>query len=484
MRLRLLGSWAAVAAVLAFVTVLGSVDSARATTFNPELSVAVADPSPNVPSDFTATFNLPEGDVNFAAVISFIPPEWGIVTGQEIPVGDKVGELRANSVLGLANGACNTALPVVFEMLNASVDRSDTVPFTDEDENNTADFADDDDGNGIFDGIDKYPDFLNRVFEDLQPIRRSAGVTPVAGIPILLEFLIFAPGTVIDEDLPNDEGLGFPSVTVLQNIGDTESTPAPSIINDFCTPLATENTSYGLSESGAQSFVNPGDGSSTFTVVALGQRDADADGFENALDTCAQTPNIGSPRVTNDGDLDSDGLDAACDPNDSVLGGTNSDEDNDGYQNRQDNCPLDPNGEAEDNQEDSDLDTIGDACDPDPEDADAQGTYSAAQPVFDVTLGSGGTDAGSAPDEAACPLCWPRGRVPDTQPSASQDTGGSPTDDGGESPTGGTQPSATNGDDGDGGSSSGTTIAIIVGAIAAVAVVGGGAALLMRRGKS
>lgn len=478
MRIRQLLSWAAVAAVLAFVMVLGSIDTARAATFNPKLAVAVADPTANADSDFTATLNIPDGDVNFAAVISFIPRNWGVVTGDEIPIGDKVGELRADSVLGLANGACNTQLPVVFEMLNAGIDTTDTVPFTDEDENNTNDFADDADGNGIFDGIDRYPDFLNRVFEGLQPIRRSAGVTPVAGIPILLEFLVFAPGTVVDEDLPSDEGLGYPSVTVLQNIGDTEATPAPSIINDFCTPLATQNTSYGKTESGAQSFVNPGDGTAKFTVIGLGQRDADGDGYENSLDTCAQVPNIGNPRVTNDGDLDSDGLDAACDPNDNVLGGTNSDEDNDGYQNRQDNCPLDPNGEEEDNQHDSDLDTIGDACDPNPDDADAQGTYTAAQPVADITIGSGGTELGAAPDEAVCEFCWRDGWVPNFDGGTS---GGASSDATTPPAASGSAPAASaTPDDGDGGGS-GTTIAIIVGVIAAVVVVGGGAALLMRR---
>ncbi len=87
--------------------------------------------------------------------------------------------------------------------------------------------------------------------------------------------------------------------------------------------------------------MNPSDGKYTFGTFALGQRDADGDGYENSLDTCPLALNVGNPRITGDGDLDSDGLDAVCDPNDNVAGGTNSDEDGDGYLNRQDNCPLD-----------------------------------------------------------------------------------------------------------------------------------------------
>ena len=136
----------------------GGADSAHAQTFNPSLAVAADDPSPGVPSDVVANFDLPDGDVNFAAVVSFIPKDWGVVPGDQIPIGMQTGLLDAQSVLGLANGSCSTQLPVQFDMLNASINTEDLVPFEDEDENNTADFADDDDGNGIFDGIDKYPE--------------------------------------------------------------------------------------------------------------------------------------------------------------------------------------------------------------------------------------------------------------------------------------------------------------------------------------
>ncbi|MCH8849856.1 MAG: thrombospondin type 3 repeat-containing protein, partial [Chloroflexi bacterium] len=338
---------------------------ADAQTFDPVYDVSVTDNTPQTASDVQVNYDLPRGDVNFAALVQFIPPEWGIVTGDSLEIGTSIGILEAQATLGLINAACQTQLPVVFEMKNASLDVNDTVSFFDDDDNGTADYAEDRDDNGLFDAIDKYPSFLNSVFEGLQPIRRAAGFTIVAGTPVLLQFLIFAPGTEIDELIPSDPDLGFPTVTVLQNIGDDDATPMPGIITDFCSPLTTENITYGviplpptprpgadadpaIGVAGTPLFVNPQDGTYTFTTFSLGLRDADGDGWENLLDTCPFTENVGDPTEANSGDLDADGLDAACDPNDDLAsGGTDSDEDADGYLNRQDNCPLVANGEAE-----------------------------------------------------------------------------------------------------------------------------------------
>jgi hypothetical protein len=501
--MRLLAGWAAMAAVSALALLVGGADSAHATSFNPTLAVAVDDPTPGAASDVVANFDLPDGDVNFAAVVNFIPLEWGVVKGADIPIGMQTGVLDAQSVLGLANGACGTRLPVKFDMLNASINVNDTVPFTDEDENNTNDFADDNDGNGIFDGIDKYPDFLNRVFKNddtgeiLQPLRRAAGVTPVAGIPVFLEFLIFPPGTVLPTRgtavLPSEEALGYPSVTVLQSIGDPDATPAPSIINDFCTPLATVNRSYGqehdedgnIKPDGVKFFVNPQDGKYTWSTYAFGQRDADGDTYENSLDTCSLAANIGNPRITSDGDTDSDGLDQACDPNDAAAGGTNSDQDADGYQNRNDNCPLKANGEEEDNQEDNDLDQIGNACDPDPE--TGNGDLQSATPSAEVSIGAG-TGTPAAPTAEQCPTCFVSAR--DNPPPTHPAQGGSvepttppPTDGSTDGASISPTPDGGPGGDDDGGGG-GATIAIVIGAIAAVVILGGGAVLAMRRKSS
>ena len=487
MRHRLLVTGGGLLGLLALILVLGSADSAQAGTFNPELVITMADNAPEASADFTADFNLPSGDVNFAALVTFIPKNFGIVPGDKIPIGAVVGDLTAQATLGLINAACANVLPVEFTMLNASIDPTDTVVYLDEDDNGTEDYAEDLDESGLQDGFEKYPDFITRVLVDeqdkpLQPLRRSAGITIVASINVLLQFLVFEPGTFINEEIPHDESLGYPSVVLLQNAGDPTTDPIPGPITDFCTPLLSVNTSYGMSkdnpctdsdtpvdeldpicaarsvtfevpdepttdpdESGVQLFANPQDSKYDFTVIAAGQRDADDDGIENALDTCQFIPNEGDPRINADGDGDSDGLDKACDSDDAT---TNSDEDYDGYLNRGDNCPLNENGEEQDNQRDSDDDTIGDACDPDKDDADAQGELKKDTVVYTVTIGAG-TGAGGPPSAEACPDCV-----------GNEDGPPEPTDDGGGS----------------------SIIIIIIAVIAAVVVLGGGAFFFMRRG--
>ena len=462
-------------AVLALTTLLSATDTVHAGTFDPELKITVDNPEPDANSEYIVDFNLPKGDVNFAGVVAFIPKDWGVVPGNEIPIGAVVGKLRAQATLGIINGACDNVLPVDFVFLNASVDPSDTVSYLDTDDEgedgfDLEDVFEDKDKSGLQDAFEKYPDYITRVLVDendqpLQPIRRAAGITIVAGANILLQFLVFEPGTFIDEDIPNDEALGYPTVTLLQNAGDPDADPVPGPITDFCTPLITRNTSFAISkdnpctddvpvpleipdegtstpdESGLVLFTNPQDGTYTFTIIAVGQRDADGDGYENLLDTCPFDPNQGDPRIKGDGDEDSDGLDAACDPNDDRLaGGINSDEDLDGYTNRQDNCTLEPNGEEQDNQRDTDNDGIGDACDPNPNDPDTEGVQPLVVVTQDVIIGTGQGEGGP--------------------PSGFESGGG----------------------DGDGDGGSNTIIIIIIAVIAAVVVVGGGAFLLMRRG--
>ena len=481
--------------LIAIVLLLGSADSARA-DFNPRLDVTIENPEPEANSDQTVDFNLPRGDVNFAGVVAFVPRELGIVPGDQIPIGAIVGQLTSGVTLGLINSACNSELTVEFTFLNSSIDPTDTVPFLDSDDNNTPDFVEDKDNSGLPDVFEKYPDFITRVLDDkpgdevgqpLQPIRRSAGITIVAGVEVLLQFLIFEPGTFINENIPNAEELGFPTVTLLQNAGDPDQDPIPSAITDFCTPLTTNNTSFAISkdnpctdesvpadeldplcavtgavfdipdvatttpdESGVVLFANPQDGTYTFTTVTVGLRDADGDGLENLLDTCAFVANVGDARIGGDGDEDNDGLDAACDPDDNF---TNSDEDLDGFLNRQDNCPLEPNGENEDNQRDTDNDQIGDACDPNPDDAETEGELAIVELTKDVIIGTGEGEGGP-PSAEACPNCFVIGG----DGGAADGTVGDEDDDGG----------------------SGTVIIIVV-VIAAVVVVGGGAFFLLRR---
>ncbi len=464
---RILKWGGAAIAALALLATLGSYD-ARAGTFNPKLEITVTDPTPEANSDLSVAFGIPEGDVMFAGAVTFYPSDWGIVKGSVIPVGVRVGTVTADATLGLVGGSCDQVLPVEFEMYNASLDQKETVSFYDDtDGNNTDDFADDKDKNDLYDAIDKWPDFLSRVFyedknqnsvkdegeESIVPIRRTAGVSIVASTPVLLQFLIFPPGTEVSNrvELPHEKELGFPSVTVLQAIGDPDAVPQPSAITDFCSPLVSTISIQGTTEDGQPLFYNPQNGTYKFNAISAGQRDADGDGFENSLDACPYIKNVGNPRIPNEGDADSDGLDAACDPNDNPdTGGTNSDQDGDGYLNRQDNCPLIANGEVDaSNQDDDDLDQVGDVCDEHKGDADSEGELILQQPLQEIIIGDG-TGPGGPP--ANCADCYVVG----------ENNGDTPD---------------VGGDDG-GGSSA---IIIVIAIIAAVVVLGGGAFFFMRK---
>jgi len=554
--------------LLALILVLGGTDSAYAGTFNPAMRFCfdnfdTVDPNPVVSGDagecdgdnaaatastFGVGVEIETGDVNFAAIVTYIPNDWTVTPGDEFPIGTRVGLLESIATIGIINGACDSTLTLLgsagFPLFNGSLDINDTIKFEPY-EGGTGypkrDFAEDliDGGNGLFDAVDKYPEFINRIIKDeddnpQQPLRRSVGTQVIAGADILLQFLIYEPGTFINKRLTNDAELGYPSVVLLQNIGDPEIIPEPGPVTDFCTPLTSFTTNFGKGDAcdsvvddddddtvndgcpvlgtseveaetadgsdpcdnftdddrnddldasraagkGEVARINdgcPADGDSeadieyvlyrnpaeqgtyTFTTIAVGQPDADGDGLENTLDTCPFDANDGDPRIKGDGDLDEDGLDSACDPNDDPLaGGTNSDQDLDGYLNRQDNCPLHVNGEdQDDNQKDDDVDddgdryndAIGDACDQDKLVYNGEPLEERIR-TLDATVEIGPPGPDSVTD--------------------------------GDTPTPDETPSTDGDDDDDGGGSA--VIFIIIGVVAAVVVIGGGGFLLMRRG--
>jgi len=123
------------------------------------------------------------------------------------------------------------------------------------------------------------------------------------------------------------------------------------------------------------------------------QRDADGDGFENALDTCPYTPDtVWNPHLqdtgaaTGDSDIYSgtsypDGIPDTCDPTPteatagqpppgSVGNPQPTDHDGDGFLNRGDNCPTVANADQADKDPgptgEEVGDGIGDACDQNP----------------------------------------------------------------------------------------------------------------------
>ena len=307
-------------------------------------------------ANITTSFDLPSGDYNYDLLYSFTPPAFYVAAAGSLPVGALVGADDAASTLGLFNGACNVAANVHYDLLNCSVNTSDTVSWS----NGLLDAN----GNNIPDGCDKYPEFLNTLFPGLTPRARLYGQTTLVGLDLTLNFPVFEPGTCLGVS-GCDTTWGYPWVAVLNNPIQPDS---PMAITDFCAPLSTDlvtlglsqdNPATGVNESGYQVRRNPSlGGTYSFRWYSASQRDADADGYENGLDTCPYAINADeSPRVGNG--PDGDGLDSVCDP---LPVGYASDQDSDGYQNRQDNCPVIANV----SQTDTDRDGIGDACDSSP----------------------------------------------------------------------------------------------------------------------
>jgi Thrombospondin type 3 repeat len=415
------------APLAALIIVLGALvlaGSARADPrFDPSFDVALTQSAPQVPSELTLNFRIGSGYQLSTAVI-YIPFDWGVVPSEQIPVGTKVAVTDSVDIFGLINSPCNQALAIHFDLFNATLDPSQTVSIKDREWEQpvdtsapgfgTQDFAEDKDGNGLVDAIDRYPDFLDPALGDVRPIARMAGVAINAGVPRLLQFLIFAPGSRLNlpdrlasQAIADAAQSGYPMLMVMQDFRNPDSAHQPDPITDYCTPLDMSLT-FVPPDRGGGLLVNPQSGAYGFTLVGLSKRDADGDGFENSLDNCPFVPNVGDSRALNSGDVDGDGMDVACDPNDEVQeGGSNVDEDGDGYLNRQDICPLVqvadifaiPPGE----ETDVDFDDIGDACDPNPQSPDGEALVSikTAEVVVGEASGSGGP-----PKAAACPHCY------------------------------------------------------------------------------
>ena len=435
-------------ALIFTVGVIALADGALAEpTFDPYFKV-YNNSEPQSPSSFAIEFGLEQGS-QASAIVFYIPRDWGVAHGEEIALGTKVGQLSSHETLGLINAACNTVIPIDFDLLNASLDSTVTVPFRLSETGYEVgpdmsfrflgpEFAADNDGNGLADAVDHYPDFLRAAFGEAAPLARLAAVTRVAGIPILLQFLIFPPATRLQ--LPDPEltrqfadvpDSGYPVVMVLQDFGNYDRAHEPGPISDHCAPRQAILNIFAP-DGGPSLLVSPQSGTYGFKLVAVSIPDADSDGIENSLDACPFVVNVGNSMIPNDGDLDGDGLDVACDPNDDPLaGGANSEQDADAYLNRQDNCPLVSNGQRYDSagaqldspadQADADFDDIGDACDPNPDTPDGEAIV--ATRSVEVIVGDP-SGSGGPPNADACPHCYRPGAEPAEAEAVAEGTGG------------------------------------------------------------
>jgi hypothetical protein len=292
-------------------------------------------------------------------------------------------------------------------------------------------------GNGVQDGADWYPAFLNTMFGGQTPSHRYFGSQLVSGTPsrVIIQIVMFDPGDLYNlPSIPSSELLtaaaGMPAVVILNE----PTAVQPQSLEDFCTPLVATTILCGMTDSdpdnpqtvdpdcdvGTGSEVrgtNPSNPGTYFLRTAnMAQRDADDDGIENWLDPCplSGNPDNWDPRallatnVANGADDDGDNIPNVCDPEFDLPGQPDMhDQDEDGWYNRVDNCPLVANASlvmTTPNQEQMDfdisggsavpdggppIDFIGPECDPHPNSPD--GHYHLGVTTDHMCLG--GTDA-------------------------------------------------------------------------------------------
>ena len=559
MERRLLFPVGALLGLLSFILVLGAADTAYAGTFNPELrfcfdDVTTVDPNPTKPGDsgecdgdnsagsastFATGFELPSGDVNFGGIVAYLPNDWNITLGKDFPIGTKVGRVEALATIGIINAQCDNKLNLVgtagFEMYNSSIDINDTIEFDPETGGDPTieDWAEDLDKDGLKDFVTKYPDFIGRIIKDQddkpqQPLRRSAGHLVVAGAQVLLQYLVYEPGTFINKNLQNDPKLGYPTVTLLQNAGDPDLVPEPGPITDFCTPLQATVTNLGTGDA-CDSVVNDDEGDDELIndgCPALGTSETEAtprdgsdpctnntdDDLLDDLDT-SRSAGRGEVALINDG-CPKDGDKSEADISYTLyrnpdkegthtlttIAAAQPDPDGDGLETFLDTCPLVANVGDPRIKEDGDADGDGldAACDPNDQETnsdedldgyvnrqdncplEANGDQTTNQADDDVDADGDQQRDGIGNECDPDPLVFNGEPVAERLKTLTFDAEIGPPGPG-QTPSPGDTPPAGDGDGGDDGGSSSTVI-IIIAVIAGVVVLGGGAFYFLRRG--
>ena len=361
----------------------------------------------------------PVTDSNFGGVVSFTPAAFNVPKSSDVPVGAIAGRLTAESTLGLLNNPCSSIISPAFTMMNASINTGDTIqPKAVGLPNPLEPLGRDANGNGVPDGADKYPVFLNELFDNAQPHARLFGVTFIQGTWVTLNFVFFSPGqelTIGGTTITFNPDLGYPSITVLN---DPTVPASPSAITDFCAPLLSGTVILGQTLNNpctGQALPNancPSAGTPTenrgfpyFPCEAGNGADEDGDGKIN--DGCPQVNQRAESGAECDNNTSDDGEDSdindGCPPNGDVsesgripgsCSGTDEggcsqrtnpaagtynftlyalsqrDADGDGIENSLDVCSTDANagwnGRGPDPQQDPDSDGLPSACDPEP----------------------------------------------------------------------------------------------------------------------
>lgn len=426
--------WATLAVVIAATGafISGGDDAALATTFRPSIGASLSSTALGANANFSVSVSLGTPDANFGgAIVSFSSPE---LATSSVTIGQTVGYVNRQVTYALLNQGCFTDKIINSRLYAASTDNSpgNSSPPDGPPSNPIANFASDDGdinedsivddasraANGIPDGAEWYPSFLNIVFNGQTPTHRYFGTQLVSGTPVheVVQILVFDPGDLLNlPALPSSDlynaNLGTPSVFLVND----PTIPPAQAIEDSCSASTTGVLLCGKTDATPDDALAGGDcdlGSDTVGEPAQGlpgsclnSLDDDVDGKVN--DGCA-ADGVAESGAECDNALDDDGDDKVNDgcpivsaplevrgTNPSTVGAYGlhilsislRDLDGDGHENAMDPCPLDadtwdPRATPAQNQAagaDSDADNLPDVCDPSPNtlnhDEDGDGWY-------------------------------------------------------------------------------------------------------------
>jgi hypothetical protein len=350
----------------------GGADDSEGTTADNSCTAGTAK-NLNSTADVETIFDIKVGHSNYANTRTVLAsPAFNIAMDASIPNGAFIGNLTTLATLSLLNAPCVSAIPVTIPFFDATTDVTNTIDWTGDGSNLTVDT----DGNGLADGIDKYPSFLNIMFNSQKPLARYYGYTVATGtVPTQLNFVIFAPGVLAGTtsapgmpkpDQEMNASLGYINYVALNNPAPGQPA-APATISDVCTPLNVTTRLLGKTAGEGRSIgvVGTPELSAQCSGAGVG---VDSDSDTVVDDGCIVVNDRCGDGIDNDGDTKKDeycvnatGLYAArtrsTNPTSATSGiygsGTHlagaylqggRDADNDGIENAMDSCPTTADG--------------------------------------------------------------------------------------------------------------------------------------------
>jgi hypothetical protein len=392
----------------------------------------------NNPSDVTTRLAIGVADYDYSLLVNASPAMGFMAAGPGNPahvggtdpaLGDLIGQVVTEFSVGATNVPCDSNVVLPMKLLNGTTDNSSANSLNPVPPAQTAPIGggvlenmQSDTGtaptaigyappagipaNGLPAAVDRYPSFLNAMFDPdftnygpngvpfdgddvngatppLQPLSRYVGSSVVSGMALELNLVVFTAGALAGAfpaphpfaNLTSD--MGYTTVAVFQ---DPTQTAPPSFLDNICTDRASIQTLWGEARAnpcngvtaapcnttggiidpavGANNGLDrartpPSAGSYLYLTYLESQRDSEPflpglDGIENSLDTCPTVTNMdASPKIS--AGADGDMIDSACDPTPAVdTGGGNHDGDTApngaAIINVADNCPLIANG--------------------------------------------------------------------------------------------------------------------------------------------